>query len=122
MSVADQISSATGSVGVVLVLLSLFTAEQSRRNEFETDRIGGPRRSVTSATRRFGWFLAVATSLAFLALVPLGVRVIESCCSGAWRGDQAVFLLLWLLMLPLVGWQVAIARQATRLSGLDGPK
>ena len=115
MSLQDQIAAASGGIGVVLVLISLFTSEQARRNDTERVRTGGPKQSSAMATCRISIALAVTTSLALVALAPLAIDVIGTCCSGRWRADSAIFVLLWLLLVPLVAWQVGIAKEAWRL-------
>lgn len=121
MSIQDQVSATTGGIGIVLVLISLFTSEQARRNDTERARMGGPRRDTSRTTYLLSIGLAVTTLVALMVLAPLVIKILRSCCSGAWLPADAIFLLLWVLLLPLPLWQVSIAREARRLAG-ESPK
>lgn len=116
MTVAEQVDSVTAGVGVVLVLIALFTSEQARRNDTERTREGGARGAVVSTTVKIAVGLVVITALTFAALAPLAVQILDTCCGGSWNASQAVFLLLWVLLVPLAIWQVFIARESRRLS------
>jgi hypothetical protein len=114
VSFQDQVSAATGGIGVVLVLVSLFTSEQARGNDAERTRVGGPQRDTTRTTYLLSASLTVVTLVALFALAPLGIKILESCCAGAWQPAEAIFLLMWGLLLPLLLWQLAIAKVAAR--------
>ena len=115
MTLTDEIGQFGGLVGLLLALATLLTANRARAIE------------ALSAAPRFGradkWReaalatgLAAVTALVFLAGLPLALRAVRDLHPLAEGGPiRSVFALAWLLLLFLVGWQVRLAIDATRL-------
>lgn len=54
--------------------------------------------------------LLIVTAAAATILVPLVVEVVRTCCSGQFQPTLGAFLIVWVLLLPLAGWQWSIWR------------
>jgi hypothetical protein len=102
------VSAVTGSVGLFLALVTLFTSEQVRRREFERERVGGPHARSLKNIRTVVLGLLAVTSLSVATMGPLLWDVVNTCCSGALDPILALFPLIWLLLLALVVWQASL--------------
>lgn len=114
---ADRVSDAASLTGLLLVLVTLFTSEQARSLDNERRRLGGAEAGSRKRIRTLALALAAVTLLCILALAPLVAQIIKECCSGAWNPVRALFLLVWVLLFPLIIWQLSIAKGASSLSG-----
>jgi len=114
VTLLDKVGGASTLLGLLLVLVTLFTSEQSRSLDAETERSGGGRSKTYRRIGIMATCLAIITGAALLSLFPIASEIIDTCCHGAWEPTFAVFLLVWLLLVPLMGWQIAIARSAFR--------
>lgn len=115
--VNERIGQASGLIGLLPVLVTLFTSEQARALEAERRREGGATPQAKRRIMVISLSLAGVTVAALFALSPLVWDVL-----GAWgegEGDplQIVFALVWLLLVPLTVWQLSIALGARRLGG-----
>ena len=115
--VGYRIGDASSLIGLLLVLVTLFTSEQARALETERHRPGGAAPGARKRIRALAVALAAVTSASIGALAPVIVDVVGTCCEGPWDPVRAVFALIWTLLFPLTAWQVAIALGANRLSG-----
>lgn len=115
MTLVGRVGDASTLVGVLLVLITLFTSEQARALDVERHRDGGPRLSALRRVAAVAAVLAVVTAISWLTLVPLGLDVVRTCCSGSSEPVLQIFDLVWMLMVPLVVWQVLVALGALRL-------
>jgi len=114
--ISDRIGDASSLTGLLLVLVTLFTSEQSRSLEAARQREGGAPAGSRSRIRTLAVALGVVTGISILALSPLVIDIASECCVGPWDPVRPVFVLVWILLFPLIGWQVSIARGAHRLS------
>ncbi len=115
MSASQQVAGASSVLGLLLAMVALFTAALSGTLQSELTREGGPH---PGAWRRImGLALALAAvSVASLASLVSTVRaVIDAHGTSAWEPAFWVFLLVYLLLVPLCIWQVSIAAGAFRL-------
>jgi hypothetical protein len=111
-SVRSDIRDVAGLLSILLILNSLFTSEQSRVLEAERHRVGGPRRSAVRRTAGISAGLAVVTIVVLVALADLAWRAISGCCG---EPVEIVFFVVWLLLVPLACWQVALLIGAARM-------
>jgi hypothetical protein len=114
VSVADQIGSAAGLLGVLLALVTLFTSAQSSAFSAQRSRQGGPQKPVLARIAVVCLALFVVTLLSFLSLAPLGKEVWHARGTQEWLPFYAVFLWVWLLLLFLGGWQLVLAFLAVK--------
>jgi len=96
----DRVSSASALVGLLLVLVTLFTLGASEAFDAEQSRPGGAR---TGSYRRIaitatGLSLVTLTSL--ISLAPLTLAILGACCGGDWEPVLALFFIVWLLLIP----------------------
>jgi hypothetical protein len=112
VSLEAQVESASNLTGVLLVLVALFTTEQSRRLEGQRSRKGGSESETMQSIKWIARALMGLTALAFVALAPLAWEALQSCCSGSWNPAFWIFELVWLLLVPLAAWQWRIAKKA----------
>jgi len=111
-AVRTEIHDVASLISVLLVLITLFTSEQSRILDVERHRVGGPRGSALKRTIGISAALAVVTLVVLVALASLAWRAVTNCC-----GDpiEVVFDVVWLLLVPLVAWQVGLVASARRM-------
>jgi len=115
MTLNERIGDFGGLVGLVLALLTLLTANRaaSLAELRKAARIDSP------AALREMWFdalLAVVTCLLLLAGLPLWIDAVRDLHPLRAEGPlRSVFVLTWVLLLPLIGWQVMLARSARDL-------
>lgn len=111
----DRVSSASTLVGLLLVLVTLFTSEQARSLEVEEHRTGGAQPGSYRRIALTAVALALVTLTSLLSLSTLVWDVLRLCCGSGWDSTLAVFLLVWVLLIPLCVWQVSVGRRAWRL-------
>jgi hypothetical protein len=102
-------------VGLLLALVTLLTANRSTA----LDRLRSssmPRKEQAAFESALDGSLAVVTLLVLLAGLPLWIRAVSHLQPLAHGGSlRSVFVLAWLLLVPLVVWQANLARTAWRL-------
>lgn len=113
-ALSTKVADASSLLGLLLVLITLFTSEQSRILDVERHREGGPRRRTATRVAVLSGFLAVVTIAAILLLSGLAWRARILCCHAS-DPLPALFELIWLLLPPLAVWQVALFVGAARL-------
>ncbi len=114
MSLNDEIGSFGGLVGLALALATLFTSWQASA----LNRLRGE----PTPTRGEAWrevaidaALATATTLVFLAGLPLWVDSVRELHPLADGGPlRSVFVIVWILLVGLIAWQVALVAGAWR--------
>ncbi len=112
--VVQDIGDVSGLLGLLLLLVTLFTSEQARDLDREETRRGGPRRRSVGRISIIAGILAVVTTVGLVGLTPLAVDVLDTCCRGRWQPVLFVFLLVWLLLIALVAWQMLILVRSRR--------
>lgn len=108
----DQVGDAASLLGLLLALDTLFTSEQARRLDEELAREGGPRGSRRRTILWTSIGLGVLTSSALLFLLPLVQDVLETVGDPTWEPVLGVFLLTYVLLFALMGWQLRLAQRA----------
>jgi hypothetical protein len=102
-------------VGLLLALDTLLTANRSAA----LDRLRAsatPTKDRAARESALDAALGIVTALVLLAGLPLWVRAVEHLHPLAHGGAlRSVFVLAWLLLVPLVWWQVDLARTAWQL-------
>jgi hypothetical protein len=114
-AVTDRIGQASSLVGLLLVLVTVFTSEQARALEAERQREGGATPGARRRIMAISLSLVAVTVAALLALVPLLLDVVRAWMAGHRNPLHIVFALVWLLLAPLSGWQLSIALAARRI-------
>jgi hypothetical protein len=114
-TVITQVQSATSLLGLLIILITLFTSEQSRALDAERHRVGGPRRSATRRTAILCAALALVTVTTLIALASLAWRIAFPCCANLSEPGLAVFELVFVLLVPLAVWQVGLAVLSVKL-------
>jgi hypothetical protein len=115
MTISERVGSASTLVGLLLILVTLFTSEQARSLDAERSHEGGPRTGICRRITIITAALAAVTILAFASLSGLAYDVVRSCCGASWDASLAVFVLVFLLLIPLAGWQLTLAWVSYRL-------
>ena len=113
----DQVGDAASLLGLLLALDTLFTSEQARRLEDELAREGGPRRERRRTIFLTSSGLGLLTVSALLFLLPLVLDVLETVGDSAWEPLLGVFLLTYVLLIALVGWQFRLAQTSAMRRG-----
>ena len=112
-AVREEVGDAAGLLGLLLVLVILFTAEQSRRYDIEQDRKGEVSRWRLRFVAGISTLLALVTVAALIALWPLQWDAFD-----VWTSDFEAILFLfsmaWALLLLLAAWQIALVVWAIR--------
>lgn len=103
--IGDRISDFAGLVGLVLVLITLFTSQRAAMlSELESSSTG-KKHDATQEMCLLG-LLLVITLLLFVAGLPVLAGAICGWHPRAFLGPlRAAFVLSWLLLVGLVGWQ-----------------
>lgn len=115
MRLDDRIGDLAGLAGFLLVLAAFFanTQEQALRDLRQSPT---PTRAQASRQLAIDAVLAAATFVVFLAGLPLWVDAVRHLHPlAASAGVRTVFVVAWLLLLGLVGWQVALVVRVGRL-------
>ncbi len=121
MSVSSNVNSASAMLGTLLVLLTLFTSELARRY---ADCQSRPdcRRSERSQLVVASSAVALVTTASFISLVWVAGPALGAAGTTSWEPSFVVLLLVWLLLLPLLAWQVSLALGSSKLQcPLDPP-
>jgi hypothetical protein len=105
---ADQIGQASNLVGLLLVLVTLFTSEQARRLTEERSRVGGPNRTNLRLTFWLSIGLALVTIASIAVLEPLVSDVLGTIGTNRFGPVFAVFVLVWALLFFLGAWQISL--------------
>jgi hypothetical protein len=116
-ALTDQVKTASALVGLLLALITLFTAEQARRLADERNQIGGGRPKQLRTIRLMSIALAVVTTVTVIALWPVVHDVLDAHDTKKWQSVFAVFLLTWVLLIALIGWQIGLAWNAHQKDG-----
>jgi hypothetical protein len=115
MSLDDRIRAFAGLVGLVLVLITLFT---NLRATALRDLRSGPhgKREDAEQERRLNKTLLVFTMLLFAAGLPLVWDTVTNYHPRADSGPlRSAFVLSWLLLLGLMAWQISLVCDAREL-------
>jgi len=115
MNAAAQVSDAVNVLSLLLVLVTLFTSAQSSTLQSERTRVGGPHLGTWRRVATVSALLAVVSLASLVSLIPAVHLVIRSHGTKGWESTFWVFLLVWVLLVPLCVWQVSIAIGASRL-------
>jgi hypothetical protein len=115
-SLGEQIEQASTLLGLLLALDTLFTTEQARRLADERNRTGGAKPAALRAVLVASVGLGVVTVAALASLTPLAADVVDGVGDTDWQPVYGVFLLAYVLLVGLVGWQAALAVRARRRS------
>jgi hypothetical protein len=105
-----RIDHVVASLGVLLVLVTLFAGEQARSLDAENKHSGGARRPVL--------VVIVGVSAALAAVSVAGILAMRSITGEAWTARESetsafVLVLIWLLLFPLAIWELSIAISAS---------
>jgi hypothetical protein len=109
---AEQVTRASNLLGLLLGLVTLFTAEVAQRLAGERRRIGGADEATVRSARLIAGGLAVVTVGAVVALLPLLWDVLAAIGDDNWEPVLSVFPLAWVLLCGLAVWQVRLTIRA----------
>jgi hypothetical protein len=116
-TISERIGQASTLLGLLLVLVTLFTSEQARSLDAERRREGGASQGARKRIIAICVALSAVTVASFLVLAPLVWDIANALVDGHADSLQGVFCLVWLLLVPLGGWQISIAIGARRIGG-----
>jgi hypothetical protein len=106
--VADEVGQAANLLGLLLVLLTLFTSEQARRLGEERTRAGGARRTNLRVIVWISIGLSLVSASSIVALSPIVGDVLGTVGTTGFRPLFLVFALVWLLLIALAAWQIIL--------------
>jgi hypothetical protein len=112
---AGQVEHAVTGLGVLLVLVTLFTAEQARLLQVERERSPEPKRTQCTMILMTCVALGVVTLVSFVALVGLADSAASDLKNLRDEPSLSVFVVTWLLLVPLAGWQLWLGVDAKNL-------
>ena len=115
MSTSQQVTDASTELGLLLAIIALFTAALSSTLQSENTRENGPHPKAWRRIMALSVALAVVSVASLASLLSLVQLVIDSHGTRSWEPSFWVFLLVYLLLVPLCIWQVCIAIGAFRL-------
>ena len=115
MSTSQQVTDAATELGLLLAIIALFTGALSSTLQSESTRQGGAHKGARRRIMGLSIALALVSIASILSLLSLVRLVIDSHGTRAWEPAFWVFLLVYLLLIPLCIWQVIIAFGASRL-------
>jgi len=115
MSVSQQVTDASTQIGPLLAVIALFTAALSGTLQSEKTRDGGANQGAWLRITALAISLALVSAGSIVSLLSLACTVIDTHGTRSWEPAFWVFLLVYLLLLPLCFWQVIIAIGACRL-------
>jgi drug/metabolite transporter (DMT)-like permease len=115
MGASQQVTDASSVLGLLLAIVALFTAALSGTLQAEVTREGGPHRGAWRRIMGLALALAAVSVASLASLVPIVRAVIDAHGTSAWEPAFWVFLLVYLLLVPLGIWQIGIALGAFRL-------
>jgi cation transporter-like permease len=115
MTLPDEISNFGSLVGLMLALATLLTA-----NRASTLVKLGEKPTLSKSERRhevtLDLLLAAVTILTFLGGLPLTVRAAHGLQPLAHEGPiRSVLVMVWVLLVGLIGWQIKLAKAASKL-------
>lgn len=114
MTLNERIGALAGLVGLLLALVTLLTANRATVLS-ELRASADPQRRDVRRESLFALGLALVTTLVFVAGLPLLVDAVRDLHPLGDDGPvRSVFVIAWLLLLPLIGWQLSLARDARR--------
>jgi len=115
MSASQQVADASSVLGLLLAIVALFTVALSSTLQSESTRQGGPHRGAWRRIMGLALALAVISAATLASLTAVVRVVLDAHGTSAWQPAFWVFLLVYLLLLPLCAWQVVIAVGALRM-------
>jgi hypothetical protein len=115
MSASQQVADASSVLGLLLAIIALFTAALSSTVQSEKTRQGGAHPGAWRRLFALSVALAIVSVASLVSLISLVRLVIDTYGTHSWEPAFWVFLLVYLLLVPLCIWQVSIAVGAFRL-------
>jgi lysylphosphatidylglycerol synthetase-like protein (DUF2156 family) len=115
MSVSQQVADVSAQIGPLLAIIALFTAALSGTVQSEKTRDGGAHKGAKRRIVVLSISLSVVSAVSIISLLSLACAVIDAHGTRSWESAFWVFLLVYLLLIPLCLWQVIIAAGACRL-------
>ena len=108
MSTSQQVTDAASELGLLLAIIALFTGALSATLQSEKTREPTPHEGAWLRIMGLSIALAVVSIASFLSLLSLVRLVIDSHGTRSWEPAFWVFLLVYLLLIPLCIWQAII--------------
>jgi len=115
MSASEQVTDASTELGILLAIVAQFTGGLSSTLQSERTRVGGPHAKAWRRIMGLSVALAVVSVASLVSLLSLVRLVIDSHGTKSWESAFWVFLLVYLLLIPLFIWQASIAIGAFRI-------
>jgi hypothetical protein len=115
MTASQQVADASAELGLLLAIIALFTAALSSTLQSEQTRVGGAHQGARRRIVTLSVALAIVSVTSLASLLSLVRVVIDTHGTRSWEPAFWVFLLVYLLLVPLCIWQVCIAVGASRL-------
>jgi drug/metabolite transporter (DMT)-like permease len=115
VSTSQQVTDASTQLGLLLAIIALFTAALSSTLQSENTRQGGAHPKAWRRIMTLSVSLAVVSVASLVSLLSLVRLVIDSHGTRSWEPAFWVFLLVYVLLIPLCIWQISIAIGAFRL-------
>jgi hypothetical protein len=115
VTLSDEIGAFGSLVGLLLALVTLLTANRASvvgelRKAADLGRFDKVREVLLDS------LLAAITGIVFASGLPLALRAVDGLHPLAHGGPlRSVFVLTWVLLLGLVGWQISLTIAALKL-------
>lgn len=114
MTTSQQVSDASTELGLLLAIVALFTAALSSTLQSEMTRETGAHQGARRRIMAMSAALATVSAASLTSLLSLVRAISEAYGTRSWEPAFWVFLLVYLLLVPLCVWQVSICVGAFR--------
>jgi magnesium-transporting ATPase (P-type) len=109
MTVAQQINDAATEIGPLLAVIALFSAALSANLQAEKTRAGGSHRGAKPRIAALSLAMAFVSIVSFISLTSLAHSALKAHGTSSWEPAFWVFLLVYVLLIPLCVWQIITA-------------
>ena len=116
MSIHSDVADTINFLGILLLLVILFTSALSTSLSAEFIREGGQKTQRCKNIMQLSSMLAFVTTATLISISPTLYKVVISYTSNDWQHSYFLFVIVYLLLIPLWIWQVRIANMAKELS------
>lgn len=121
-SISAQVSDASSLLGILLILVTLFTQILASALDDQSDLTGGAEKETRNRIRVKTSGLFIFTLLVILSLTPTIHNVFKSHGTQNWESPFFLFILVWFALFPLCAWHLLMIIELSKLKVNSGKK